>query len=124
MKKQGGKKYVLAALLVLAFAPWAEAATVNLAWSPNTVDKDLAKVNVYHAIGTCALPGPFAVVTTFAPMAVTGSVTETADGTYCIKITYVDTASNESLFSNSVEAVVNTVPPVAPSGLSVVSVKP
>ena len=118
----------LVGILVLAgllgCATWAEAATVNLAWSPNTVDKDLAKVNVYQAPGTCALPGPFAVVTTFAPTAVTGSVTETADGTYCIKITYVDTASNESLFSNSVEAVVNTVPPVAPSGLSVVSVKP
>jgi hypothetical protein len=108
----------------MGFDAWADAATVNLAWSPNTVDKDLAKVNVYQAPGTCAVPGPFAVVTTFAPTAVTGSVTESADGTYCIKITYVDTASNESLFSNSVEAVVNTVPPVAPSGLSVVSVKP
>jgi len=110
--------------IILGCVTWAEAATVQLAWSPNTIDKDLAKVNVYQAPGTCALPGPFAVVTTFAPMAVTGSVTETADGTYCIKITYVDTASNESLFSNSVEAVVNMVPPVAPSGLSVVSVKP
>lgn len=98
------------------------AATVNIAWNANT-ESDLAGYRLYRAPGACSNPGAFATVGTFGRVT-TGSNVVTADGTYCYKLTAYDTANNESPFSAGAEAVVNTVPPVAPTGLTVPSVAP
>ena len=107
-------------MLLVASPSWA--ATVNLAWNANT-EADLAGYKLYRAPGACSNPGAFATVGTFGKV-ITGSNVVTADGTYCYKLTAVDTANNESLFSNTAEAVVNVVPPVAPTGFGVQSVTP
>ena len=109
-------------LCLLGFAGFAESATVNLAVNPNT-ESDWAKDRLYQASGSCATPGNFVMVKE-VPRAtsITFSVTISADGTYCFESTAVDNSSNESIFSNRVEVTIDTVPPAAPTSLTITSV--
>lgn len=104
----------------ILIADIAYAATVNLTWNANT-ESDLAGYKLYRAPGPCTNPGAFATVETFGKVVV-GSNVVSVDGTYCYKLTATDTAANESLFSNTAEAIVNVDPTSAPTGLAVQSV--
>lgn len=121
MKKKSGKKKYASGLMLVALlvcAGWAEAATATFGVDPVA---DYAATRIYRATGPCANPGAFALINTFAKPATSGVLANpTADGLYCHRATAIDTANNESVFSNTAEFDYNVVPPKAPQPFSVV----
>ena len=104
-------------------------AAADLTWTAN-VESDLAGYKIYrgnvNGAGTCPI-GPLQPLLIGGVPASVGKVTTykdttvpVFDGALCYEITAFDTANNESTHSNRATAVVNLVPPPAPSGLSVV----
>jgi hypothetical protein len=91
----------------------------GLQWDPNS-ESDLAGYYVYEAqtsggqvIGTYMVSVP-------APLTEFTFPAGHADGTYYWRITAVDTAGNESGFSNEVWASFNRLPPAPPTGCTIV----
>jgi hypothetical protein len=112
-------------LLWVAVVPTVHAADAVLTWTANT-ETDLAGYKFYRSNQNCTNQGPLAPLIVNGAPAQVGKVTTFTDanlppfdGTYCWEITAFDTAANESTRSNRVSKAVNTVPPVAPAGLSV-----
>src|SRR6187551_3682528 len=94
--------------------------TNTLTWNKNT-EGDLAGYNVYRRVGSAPIKGDVKVNAALVPGATpTYTDTVSVDGDYFYAVTAVDVSGNESSFSNIVDKVVNTVPPQAPTGLSVV----
>lgn len=89
----------------------------TLAWDPNK-EADFASYLIYRSVAGA----PFAVLTTIPK----GTTTYTddplplIDGDVSYYLTAKDTSGNESLHSLTVVKTINTVPPAAPTGLTVV----
>lgn len=116
------KRLLYTLLLCLVLATPGYAATVGLSWDANS-ESDLAGYRLYRAAGTCVAPANFVTVQTYGKVT-SGNDVVTVDGAYCYKLTAVDTADNESMFSNSVGVSVNVNPPAAPTNLRSTSVAP
>ena len=120
------KSLVLACVLMLASVGVGFASDATLTWNANT-ETDLQGYKVYFAPQGCTVQGPLGPLVVSGSPVVLGKVVTykhvglpVIDGTLCWEITAFDTAGNESLHSQRVSMNVNTVPPVAPNGLSVV----
>jgi fibronectin type 3 domain-containing protein len=94
--------------------------TNTLNWSKNT-EADLAGYNVYRNLGSAPVKGPAIKINVGMVAISTPTYVDTvsSDGDYFYAVSAVDNAGNESPFSTAVEKVVNVVPPVAPTGLTV-----
>jgi hypothetical protein len=91
---------------------------LGLQWDPNS-ELDLAGYFVYEAeIADGQVIGTY-MVSVPAPLTEFLFVDSHVDGQYYWKITAYDTAGNESGFSSEVTADFNVVPPVPPTGCSV-----
>ena len=96
------------------------AADAILTWTANT-EADLAGYKLYRANQNCTAQGPLALLAQVGKVATYSDLNlPPLDGTMCWEITAFDTSGNESLRSNRVSKVLNTLPPVAPAGLNVV----
>lgn len=117
--------------LILLLAVVARADDAALTWNANT-EADLAGYRIYRGLSaaTCATAAPLPpLLVNSVPVQVdkVTSFVDTAlpamDGTICYEITAFDTrlpVANESDRSNRVSKVLNSLPPLAPSGLGVV----
>ena len=92
----------------------------TLTWNKNA-ETDMAGFNIYRRLGSKPLPGDVKINAALVPKDTpTYTDTVSVDGDYFYEVTAVDTAGNESGFSNFVDIVVNVVPPQPPTGLTVV----
>jgi len=112
--------------LITAIADISQSADATLTWNANT-EADLAGYKVYFAPQGCTAQGPLAPLVVAGSPVQVGKVTTykhvnipVIDGVLCWEITAFDTSGNESLRSVRVSKDVNMVPPVPPTGLSVV----
>ncbi len=94
-------------------------ATPNtLTWNPQT---GITGFNVYRKVGSAPLKGDPHINAALIPQSTPTYVdTVTADGDYFYAVTAMGSNGLESNFSNVVDKVINTSPPPAPSGLTVV----
>lgn len=129
MKINWCRQYVLAAVMVLTLAPWAEAATKTLVWDYPSPPADLAGFRVYRGVAAaCALVGtplPAPIATVLKPIAgpLVLSYIDTAvpdnDGAVCYELTAYDTAGNESVRSIRAEVFINFQRPPVPTNLRI-----
>lgn len=106
------------------------ASSASLTWNANT-ESDMASYRIYRGNGVCAI-GPLQplvvggvnVSVLFPLTTYTDTTVPVFDGNLCYEITAVDTAGNESAHSIRASKTVNLVPPVAPTGLTIVTVTP
>lgn len=116
------KWLVLLATLVLWASP-VSAGDLQLIWNPN-VETDLAGYRLYTGD---APGGPYTQIGE-APVSPSPSfvfsVPANIEKTFYFVATAYDTAGNESGYSNEVSKYVDTIPPGAPTGLTIVIVNP
>lgn len=94
--------------------------TNSLTWNKNP-EPDVAKYNIYRAIGAAPTKTPSQLFASVPNTSATPTFTDTvtADGEYFYALTAVDTSNNESALSLPKSKVVDLVPPSAPTGLAV-----
>lgn len=101
---------ILAALLLVSVL--AQAAQVQITWSPNT-ETDLAGYKVYYGTAPGQYSAPITVTTTSYTFQ--GATDKT---TYYVAVSAFDTSGNESALSDEVSIYVPDVtPPAKPTGL-------
>jgi fibronectin type 3 domain-containing protein len=96
--------------------------TNTLTWNKNT-ELDVAKYNVYRKVGSAPTRTPSDVLTSVVATSLATQTyvdTVTIDGEYFYGVTAVDLSNNESPLSAIKSKLVDSVPPVAPTGLVVV----
>ena len=95
------------------------ATTNTLTWTKNT-ELDVAKYNVYRQVGSPPTKSASNLQASVPATLNTYVDTVTVDATYYYGITAVDTSNNESPLSAVVNKLVDSNPPQAPIGLTVV----
>lgn len=114
------KKLLLFIIVLMIVPSLALAATdVNFAWNANT-EPDLAGYRLYRSNTSGVYTfGEINAVAIFGAVATTGTETDVPDGTWYWVLTAFDTEGNESGPSNEVTVTLDTIAPLAPSGLAI-----
>jgi len=105
---------LLALLFVTFLAGAAQAATVTLAWDPNT-ESDLAGYKLYYG-SSPRTQAPYTQTVVINDKAATSWQVTLDPGVYYFALTAFDTAGNESGFSNEVSAQIQEVQPPGKPG--------
>jgi len=92
--------------------------TKTLTWTKSP-DLDVAKYNIYRAVGSAPTKDAGHLYASVPSSASTYVDTITADGDYFYAVSAVDTSNNESALSNIKDVVVDITPPQPPSSLNV-----
>lgn len=116
---------IVIGLMVFPISVFAGSAT--LTWTANS-EADLAGYKVYRGNGVCAVGPLQPLVVSGSPVSLgkvttyTDTTVPVFDGDLCYELTAIDTANNESPHSTRATKVINGIPPVAPTGLTITSV--